>query len=278
MRDEYREELSLFDEPPLWHTRLPPELQYTDPTLIDQLDAIRCDTGLDHDLFSMALMQTKNMTHRSVLLAYRTAKRTMPNLRELDYLALTIADRATKKIMALPFNSSPTDAQQILQAALIRDGFVSSGEEIVPEESLAAEHKTALEQLVEKHAQCLVTRTLLHHLHDAEELFRLEKWDASVGQSRNFVEQLLTDIAHYTANQRHESPDLSRPVRVRDYLRQAGFFDEGERRKLVDGVYGYFSEEGSHPGTGHQSTARVCLSILWTFGFYVLEKLEAWTP
>jgi hypothetical protein len=27
---------------------------------------------------------------------------------ELDYLALTIADRATKKIMALPFNSSPT--------------------------------------------------------------------------------------------------------------------------------------------------------------------------
>ena len=56
----------------------------------------------------MALMQTKNMTHRSVLLAYRTAKRTMPNLRELDYLALTIAERATKKIMALPFNSSPT--------------------------------------------------------------------------------------------------------------------------------------------------------------------------
>jgi hypothetical protein len=172
----------------------------------------------------------------------------------------------------------PDDAQQILQAALIRDGFVSSGEEIVPEESLAAEQKTALEQLVEKHAQCLVTRTLLHHLHDAEELFRLEKWDASVGQSRNFVEQLLTDIAHYTANQRHESPDLSRPVRVRDYLRQAGFFDEGERRKLVDGVYGYFSEEGSHPGIGHQSTARVCLSILWTFGFDVLEKLEAWTP
>jgi hypothetical protein len=75
----------------------------------------------------------------------------------------------------------PDDAQQILQAALIRDGFVSSGEEIVPEESLAAEQKTALEQLVEKHAQCLVTRTLLHHLHDAEELFRLEKWDASVG-------------------------------------------------------------------------------------------------
>ena len=172
----------------------------------------------------------------------------------------------------------PDDAQRMLQAALMRDGFVSAGEEIVPEESFAVQHKTALEQLVEKHAHYLTAATLLHHLPDAEELFRLEKWDASVGQSRNFVEQLLTDIAHYSANQRHESPDLSRPVRVRDYLQQAGFFDEGERRKLVDGVYGYFSEEGSHPGIGHQSTARVCLSILWTFGFYLLEKLETWTP
>ena len=108
LRNEYQRELSLFDEPPLWHRRLAPELHYTDPALIDQLDAIRCEFGLDHDLFYMALMQTRNMTHRSVLLAYRTAKRTAPNLREIDYLALTIADRATKKMVALPFNSSPT--------------------------------------------------------------------------------------------------------------------------------------------------------------------------
>src|SRR5439155_5576914 len=100
--------LSLFDEPPLWHRRLPAELHYTDPTLIDQLDALRCELGLDHDLFYTALMQTKNMTYRSVLLAYQTAKRTAPNLREIDYLSLTIADRAAKKMMALPINSSPT--------------------------------------------------------------------------------------------------------------------------------------------------------------------------
>lgn len=181
-------------------------------------------------------------------------------------------------LMKFAMKRLPEDAKRILQEALMRDGFVDAGEEIVPEESFASEHKTALEQLIEKHAKHLDAPTLLHHLHDAEELFRIEKWDASVGQSRNFVEQLLTDIARHTATRRRESPDLSRPARIRDYLEHSGFFDQGERRKLVDGIYGYFSEEGSHPGIGHQSTARVCLSMLWTFGYYVLEKFETWTP
>lgn len=172
----------------------------------------------------------------------------------------------------------PMEDQKTLKCSLLRDGFVGNDDDVVPDEKLALENKTALERLVEKHGHELTAATLLHHLREAEGLFRLEKWDASIGQSRNFVEQLLTDIARHTASQKHETPDLSRPFKIRDYLQQVGFFDEGEREKLVDGVYGYFSEEGSHPGIGEQSTARVCLSILWNFGFYVLEKLEAWRP
>lgn len=163
-----------------------------------------------------------------------------------------------------------------LEAALMRDGFVATDTEIVPDETRAREHKTALEQLVGKHAGRLTSATLLHHLKQAEELFRLEKWDASIGQARNFVEQLFSDIAAAISAARHETPDLSAPVKVRNYLQTSGFFDEAERKKLVDGVYGYFSEEGSHPGIGEQSTARVCLSVLWTFGFYVLEKFDQW--
>ena len=172
----------------------------------------------------------------------------------------------------------PEADQKKLNAALLRDGFVGDIDAIVPDENLAVEHKTALERLVEKHAPKLTAETLVHHLREAEELFRLEKWDASIGQARNFVEQLLADIASHTANRRGESPDLSRPVNIRDYLQHVGFFDESERKKLVDGVYGYFSEEGSHPGMGRQSTARICLSVLWNFGFYVLEKMETWPP
>jgi hypothetical protein len=163
-----------------------------------------------------------------------------------------------------------------LESALLRDGFVISGKEMVPEETRAQEHKTALEQLVSIHAAKLSSAVLLHHLKGAEEQFRLEKWDASIGQARNFVEQLLFDVAVAISRAKQEKPDLDKPVKVRNYLQSCGFFDEPERKKLVDGVYGYFSEEGSHPGISEQSTARICLSVLWTFGFYVLEKFEKW--
>lgn len=168
--------------------------------------------------------------------------------------------------------------QRKIRAALLRDGFVGIDGELAADENLATEHKSALEQLVAKHSSKLTTPTLLHHLRQAEEFFREGRWDASVGQARNFVEQLLTDIARYIANDRHESPNFSRPVLIRDYLEAVGFFDQGERKKLVDGVYGYFSEEGAHPGVGEQSVARVSLSILWNFGFYVMEKIETWAP
>lgn len=168
----------------------------------------------------------------------------------------------------------PSDKRGELAAALRRDGFVAVGDDVVSEETRPAEHKTALQHLVSSLAAHLSAPTLLHHLREAEDLFRLGKWDASVGQARNFVEQLLTDIANRIAGKHSESPDLSRPVKIRDYLEKRGFFDAAERKKLVDGVYGYFSEEGSHPGISKQSTARVCLSILWTVGFYLLEKFE----
>jgi hypothetical protein len=44
----------------------------------------------------------------------------------------------------------------------------------------------------------------------------------------------------------------------------------------VDGVYGYFSDEGAHPGISTHSAARVSKSILLAFAFYVLEKYDAW--
>jgi len=184
-------------------------------------------------------------------------------------LALEVINAALKK--------TPDDAmRKSLEEALIRDGFVQANEGLVAEESRAIEHKTALEHFVDKHSAHVATPTLHHHLQEAEELFRLGKWDSSIGQARNFVEQLLSDIATAISKAKNESPDLSKPILVRNYLEVCGFFDETERKKLVDGVYGYFSNEGSHPGIGAQSTARVCLSILWTFGFYVLEKFNEW--
>ena len=170
----------------------------------------------------------------------------------------------------------PPEPRSELEAALLQDGFVVVGRELVPEETRAQEHKSALQQLVTNHAKWLDVPTLSHHLDEAEDLFRKGKWDSSIGQARNFVEQLLADIATASSKAKRETPDLSRPVKVRDYLQACGFLDDTERKKLVDGVYGYFSDQGSHPGISEQSTARVCLSVLWSFGYYVLEKFGKW--
>ena len=168
------------------------------------------------------------------------------------------------------------DTSAWLQEALMRDGFVVGDGELAPDVPLAEENRTALEILVEKHAADLDVETLNHHLQENTDLFRQEKWDSSVSHARNFVEQLLDDIARAIAGNRAESPALDRPAEVREYLHRSGFLDEAEKKKLADGVYGFFSEEGSHPGISTQSAARVCMHVLWAFSYYLLEKFENW--
>lgn len=160
--------------------------------------------------------------------------------------------------------------------ALLRDGFALGSAGLAPDVPQADDNRTALEVLVHQHAADLDETTLCHHLRESIDLFRQEKWDSSVSHARNFVEQLLGDIAKAIAAKKHDSPSLSKAVLVRQYLQASGFFDKAEREKLVDGVYGYFSEEGSHPGISTQSAARVCMHVLWAFGFYVLEKFGNW--
>lgn len=168
------------------------------------------------------------------------------------------------------------DAYKMLKNALIKDGFVIENGSIAKDVPIAKENRSALEILISQHSTDLNTEILTHHLKENNDLFRQEKWDSSISHARNFVEQLLEDIAKTIAIKRKENPDLNKPVLVRQYLQKSGFFDDSEKNKLVDGIYGYFSEEGSHPGISNQSTARVCMHIFWAFSYYVLEKFEEW--
>lgn len=167
-------------------------------------------------------------------------------------------------------------AKKALQEALLRDGFAATDGTILDAEPDAIENRSAVIALVEKYDNDFDVETLRHHLDDCEELFLDGRWDSSIGHCRNFVEQLLSDVAQAVASALGESLQSRRPVRIREYLKQKGFFDESEHKKLVDGVYGYFSEEGSHPGISTHSAARVSKSILLSFAFYVLEKFDAW--
>lgn len=168
------------------------------------------------------------------------------------------------------------ERQQELKQCLQRDGFVVDQHAIIDAEPDAGGQRSAIAALLDKYEDDLDVPTLSHHLRECEDLFRQERWDSSIGHCRNFVEQLLNDVASSLAAARNDQHNLSRPHHVREYLQTVGFFDESERRKLVDGVYGYFSEEGSHPGISTHSAARISKSILLSFAFYVLEKLDAW--
>lgn len=163
-----------------------------------------------------------------------------------------------------------------LKEALMKDGFVVNGESMAEDVPVAEDTRTSLEILIKRNSEYLDINTLSHHLSENIDLFKQEKWDSSIGHARNFVEQLLRDIAKAIADEKGDDPDMNRAVKVRDYLQKKEFLDEAERKKLVDGVYGYFSEQGSHPGISEQSAARVCMHILWAFSFYILEKFEEW--
>lgn len=163
-----------------------------------------------------------------------------------------------------------------LADALLHDGLGVVDEKLLDAEPESQENRSVMEAMLDRHVDELDIATLRHHLHEGTDLFRQEKWDSSITHCRNFVEQLLADIAQCIATDRSESPNISRPAQVRDYLESVGFFDSAERKKLVDGVYGYFSEEGPHPGISTQSAARISNSILASFGLYVVEKLDAW--
>jgi len=168
------------------------------------------------------------------------------------------------------------DDRTKLEQALLRDGFVVSDSSVIDAEPDIEERQSAVIALTHKYESDFDCDTLTHHLTECEDLFHQEKWDSSISHCRNFVEQLISDIATNIATARSEQPNLSQPRFSRDYLLKVAFFDESEKKKLVDGVYGYFSEEGSHPGISTQSAARVSKSILLAFAFYVLEKYDSW--
>lgn len=163
---------------------------------------------------------------------------------------------------------------EALEDALSRDGYAIDRYHIVASEADVEKEQTALEVLIEKRPK-LSGPTLLHHLSQNRELFAEGNWGASIGQARNFVEQILVDISTMVADARSETPNLKAPVEVRNYLESVGFLSTQERKRLIDGVYGYLSEEGSHPGISDHSSARMCRLILLGIGQYLIEKLDS---
>lgn len=181
-----------------------------------------------------------------------------------------------KRITESVLSEIQSPSKEQLETTLKADGFTITNRALQVGPIEVLKERTALQVLIERNPS-LSRETLLHHLEQCEDIYREGKWDASIGQGRNFIEQLLLDIANHQAKRRGEAPDLSKPVLVRNYLVASTFLGDNERKKLVDGIYGYLSEEGSHPGISEQRIAHISRILCLTIGQYLIEKLEKLT-
>ena len=94
----------------------------------------------------------------------------------------------------------------------------------------------------------------------------------SMTNSRQALEQLLSDIANETARERGEPAPTAE--RVRDYLEQCGFFTHEEKRGF-SGAYGFLSG-GPHPGVVDQEAARLGRNFALGSCHYALQKYALW--
>ncbi|MCH8186007.1 MAG: hypothetical protein IH862_07915 [Chloroflexi bacterium] len=201
----------------------------------------------------------------------------------LDSLNADAPDILQRLITRLARNFRDPDFHESLsdlRDALRQDGFEIDGDgtviasEILQEE--AQQTKDRLRELLGKSGEDVSVAILNHHLEEHDRLYSEGHYGSSAGEARKFVEQIFQDIAKAISAQAKETKSLNRPVEVRDYLESKRFFDKDERKRLIDGVYGYLSNTGSHPGVTDVTVGRMARVIFLNCALYVLEKWQSW--
>jgi hypothetical protein len=197
----------------------------------------------------------------------------------LEYLRKVLTDlndEAPEHLQAVLSSLIEQGAPGDVPSALEEDGFDVHDNgtlhlrEVLPKET--EQTRDRLHQLLKTCRRHASADVLQHHLDEHERLYRSGAYGPATGEGRKFVEQLLLDVANWEANRAGVAPKLDRPAAVRAFWEGQGFFDAEEKRKLVDGIYGFLSETGSHPGLTDASVARMAHAIVLNFGLYVLEK------
>ncbi len=101
---------------------------------------------------------------------------------------------------------------------------------------------------------------------------------ACIDQVRSFFEALLWETAEKMAAQRRESlasvkVEKKYPVRIREYLLGTNFFSE-QFRTLVDGLYAFMSDEGTHTLGSTKDVARIARNIAIEIGLLITKRLQ----
>jgi hypothetical protein len=88
---------------------------------------------------------------------------------------------------------------------------------------------------------------ILNHLKLSEEHYLNGKWGDSIANTRNFLEEILKQIALKMHDKKQlTTPFKNKPFEIRDFLEQEGFIEKTEKEAIAK-VYGLISNTGSHP-------------------------------
>jgi hypothetical protein len=113
----------------------------------------------------------------------------------------------------------------------------------------------------------------------AQDLFT---YKTCVDQIRSFFAELLNETAEKIAGMRGETLakaniDTKYPVQVRKYLEDTGFFSQ-QFRTLVDGLYKFMSDEGTHTLGATRDVARIARNIAVEIGLLITKRLQQPNP
>jgi hypothetical protein len=103
-------------------------------------------------------------------------------------------------------------------------------------------------------------------------------YKTSVDQVRSFFAELLNETAEKIAERRGETlatakVDTKYPVEVRKYLRETGFFSD-QFKTLVEGLYKFMSDEGTHTLGATKDVARIARNLAIEIGLLITKRLQ----
>ena len=159
------------------------------------------------------------------------------------------------------------DDDHPLIAALRIDGFERDGERLVPTTPAPAAlgpELSALEQQLED----LAWNVAKSHYEQAHQSYVDGRWEASNGQLRSFLENLIMQLgAHTTGSNRDNAP-----AALQD-LRNSGGIDDSEYH-TIRSFWNDIQDNGPHQGLSEEQEALFRLHVGTAVARYLLHKLE----
>jgi hypothetical protein len=172
------------------------------------------------------------------------------------------------------------DGYAALVASLELDGYQIRDGRLLPAESEANEVVEEKGELAHHYQRLGLPNLAIvkHHLELSEKHYIDGIWDDCIGNSRDYYEQVLHDVAETWSKRTGALPfppkGKSQPVKIREYLRDCGLLGEDEFQAFSK-LYGLLSATGGHPGMAQKDQARIFRRLALTMVQFLLLRYES---